>query len=85
MVVFFVPPCPLYLLFISLPPGLESLVHRKRAEGASCNDLYGEVFCVRKAELPRWNKVFKGFWHILTFNIMVEPMLGHLTSGLVKI
>lgn len=60
-------------------------MHRKRATRGSCDDLHIEVFCVKKAEVPWWKKAFKGFWHILTFNMKVEPMLGYLTSGLVWI
>lgn len=87
MVLFFTPPRPLLLLSVCLPPGLEleSLVHRKRAGKGSCDDLHREVFCVKKAEFPWWKKGFKGFWHILTFNMKEEPMLGYKTTGLVRI
>lgn len=84
--VFFPAPCPLFLLSACLTPGLGflSLVHRKRADRGCCDDLHREVFSVVKAELPCWQKVWKGLWHILTVNIMVEPILGCLTSGLVR-
>ena len=80
--VFFPPPCPLLLLSASLTPG--SLVHRQRADRGCCDDLHREVLNVVKAELPCWKKDWKGLWHILTVNITVEPMLGCLTSGLVR-
>ncbi len=76
----------MFPLSVRLPSGfgLESLVLRKRADRGSCDDLHSEVFCVMRAELPWQKKGFKSFWHILTFNIKVELMLGCLTSELVR-